>query len=147
MKDLKLICPVNHKGEVVYSDWQHQCLEAFLTAERDRSVQITLTSLRTRSKQQRAYYWAVVIPFIRRKLESAGYVELTDDIVNEFLKVHFNGRTLVPGAVLYKTEITVGRSFEQEPPEVFNRILSAINVFCIEQFGETFPEPLTTQNA
>lgn len=101
--------PILQKPEV----WR----ETILKIPEGSYIEMTIKKVRsTRSRQQRGYYWGVIIPALCLKLG------LDKDEMNEALKDMFNSKLIKVGT----EEIKIGMSIENEPTNEVELIYTAI---------------------
>ena len=86
-----------------------------------------------RSRDQRAYYWAVIIPAVK---EFCGHT--TNDETNEVLKQRFNPK---PSKDFDGNPIMIGGSIEKENVAEVERIYEEIRAFFAVEFNLIIPLP------
>ena len=85
-----------------------------------------------RSRDQREYYWAVIVKII------AEWMGEEKDNVNEILKRMFNPK---PAKDLSGNSIMVGRSIEKESAKDVERIYEEIRIYFLTEHGVNIPLP------
>lgn len=85
-----------------------------------------------RSRDQRAYYWAVMVAYVSE------FMGEEKDAVNEILKLKFNPK---PSKDFHGNPITIGGSFEKEPVAEVERIYEEIRAFFAVEFNLIIPLP------
>lgn len=86
-----------------------------------------------RSREQRAYYWAVIIPPIK---EFCGHT--TSEETNEVLKQRFNPK---PSKDFDGNPIMIGGSIEKESVQEVEKIYEEIRAFFAVEFNVIIPLP------
>lgn len=115
-------------------------LRKFFNEMKDGRHLLTSKDFRKRSLQQNAYYWAVVVPMVRRGLFDAGFDEaINDEIAHEVIKrVHLK-KEIVSKQTGDMIEIP-GSTTKLSIPE-FNDFLEKVCRWAAEYLGVVIPSP------
>lgn len=101
---------------------------------------VTVKDMRKRSVPQNAYYWAVVVPMVRKGLYEAGFDAVrTNDDAHEIIKhIHLKKRMVSKqtGEVIDTARSTT----ELNPPE-YNEFLEQVCRWSAEYLGVVIPSP------
>lgn len=134
------------KSEVVIniSNLKIQNLNDFKNAFRnlkDGKYLITIKSIRKRSLQQNAYYWAVVVPLVRKGLFENGFDEVVkDEDAHEVLKAVFLKKDIVSkdtGEII----TTIGRSTTELEVSEMSDFIERVCRWSAEYLGVVIPSP------
>lgn len=92
---------------------------------------------RKRTNPQNSYYWGVVVPTIKRAMNSYGNDFSTEE-THEFLKAQFNYKEVEAGDGHY---LKVPESTTKLDTFHFGEYIDKITVFAAEMFGVEIPKP------
>lgn len=91
-----------------------------------------------RTGKQNNYYWGVVLPFVKVRLEEAGWRCTLSD-VHSYLKSRFCKKTIINEKT--QEAIDIESSTSDLSTIAFGNYIEEINGFVGEWFGESLPEP------
>ena len=115
-------------------------LRGLLRDLKDGKHLITIKDYRKRSLQQNDYYWAVVVPLVRKGLFDAGFDEVTDnEIAHEVVKKFF-----LKTPILSKQTgeiIDIGGSSTKLTVPEFSEFLERVVKWASEYLGIYIPSP------
>lgn len=117
-----------------------QEFKSLVNSLKDGKHLVTFKDMRKRSLPQNAYYWAVVVPMVKRGLYEAGYDEVqSNDDAHEVIKqVHLRKRI-----VSKQTGDTIdisGSTAKLTMPQ-FNDFLESVCQWSAEFLGVVIPSP------
>jgi hypothetical protein len=115
-------------------------LKEFFNKMKDGKHLLTEKDYRKRSLPQNAYYWAVMVPLVRRGLYDAGYDEVrTDDDAHEVIK-HVHLRKRIVSKQTGDVIDIAGRTSKLTIPE-FNQFIEAVCKWSAEFLNVVIPSP------
>jgi hypothetical protein len=112
--------------------------EAF-TSLKDGYYLVSIKLKNSRSLPQNAFYWAVVVPMVKKGFQDIGYNEVTsDNITHEILKAKFL-RTEIGQETGYPVEVI--RSTAELTTVEFMEYIANIQQFAAEFLNVIIPDP------
>ena len=115
-------------------------LKAMFNQLKDGKHLLTIKDYRKRSLPQNAYYWAVMVPLVRRGLYDSGYDEVrTDDEAHEVIKQVHLKRNIVSKQTGDVIEIP-GHTSKLTIPE-FNEFIESVCRWSAEFLNVYIPSP------
>lgn len=119
--------------------------KAFFLSLKDGKTLIEAKDARRRSKDQNAYYWAVIVPTVKKALRDAGFDEVQDDedahevMIGLFLKKYAVNKAT--GETL-----DINRRTSKLTVSEFNEYLDKISRWSAEYLGTVIPSPYEIMN-
>ena len=121
-------------------------LDALKALEKGRALKIEVKSVATKTKNQLAYYWSVVLPRVQQGLEEQGN-EMSIYEVNRFLneKFFFTSKTVCwkKGKDEYVQVIRTARSKSGASKDEMSAFLDKVIRWANMDLGIFIPEPVT----
>lgn len=102
----------------------------------DGKYLVKVSSCKTRSTNQNAYYWAVVVPLVYEGLRDLGYDLINHEQAHQVLKSLFL-KEIIQSPI---EKIEVVKSTTELSTEQFSEYIERVARFCSEDLGIVLPE-------